>query len=147
MSKIEGLQYGGDWQMRIWSLTARDIALFSLKDEPESVMPRGGQVRLTGFRSGYRGAIEDMEVNVKKNRQFSMPKDTALTPEAELELVEHMAKHGYGTVEHARFVLSALDEAAPRARAKQDEFDRNATPEQKARAKAFLDRCMLSLTA
>ncbi|MDD3609001.1 MAG: hypothetical protein PHI49_04500 [Halothiobacillaceae bacterium] len=133
--------------MKVWALTARDIQLFSLNSEPEMIIQRGVQLRQTGFRSGYRDVIEEEGVDVKKNRQFSAPRDTVRTPEEEQALLEHMAKHGYGTIEHARHVLAMMAEAGPRARAKQDEFDRNATPEQKARAKAFLDRCMLSLTA
>lgn len=76
---------------------------------------------------GYRDFIEETEVDVKKNRQLSSPPDTVRTPEQEMKRAEHMAKHGYGTVEHALYVLRTMKETAPRARAKQDEFDRNYT--------------------
>ncbi|MDD3609002.1 MAG: hypothetical protein PHI49_04505 [Halothiobacillaceae bacterium] len=155
LSKVEGLQYGGDWQMQLLALTARDLELFSLNGEPEVILPRRAKMKAERFESGYRDFTEVDGVDVKKARQFtdddklkmeSLPPE-AYTDEDLLKRAEYMAAHGWPSVEFALDMIKKGREMAKIARAKQDEFDRSATPEQKARAKAFLDRCMLQYLA
>ncbi len=95
VASVEGTQYGGT-QYQLWLENARDIALFSVKGEPEAVLPREAQILSLGFRNGYRFLKEVDEVKaVKKNRQFTAQ------DESDIEL---MMRHG-STREKAEFII------------------------------------------
>ena len=145
---VEGLQYGGDWQMQgFWArralflLQARDITLFSLEGEPESLLPRNTQLRAEGFRSGYRDFVEVEGEQVKKNRRFSTPEDQA---ERELRTARYMAEHGYGSVDYALQVLRGFAAAGEAHRQRQAELWAKATEDDIRRAREMFIRMQLT---
>ena len=138
---VEGLQYGGDWQMQLFLLQARDIALFSLEGEPESLLPRNTQLRAEGFRSGYRDFVEVEGEQVKKNRRFSTPEDQA---ERELRTARYMAEHGYGSVEYALQVQRGFATAGEAHRQRQAELWAKATEGDIRRARNMFIRMQLT---
>ena len=67
----EGTQYPGEWQMKLYLASARDIQPFSVAGDPEFLLPRGVQLRYLGFDNGYRTMRETAgRKNIKKSRQF-----------------------------------------------------------------------------
>jgi len=69
---VEGEQYPGEWQIEMHLESVRDISAFSVKDEPELVLPRGVQLRYLGFENGYRTMREIIDKkDVKTSRNFS----------------------------------------------------------------------------
>ncbi len=43
VSGVEGRQFGGDWQLYMDLVSARDVSMFSLPDDPEFLLPRRSQ--------------------------------------------------------------------------------------------------------
>ncbi len=95
----EGVQYEGDWQIKMHLESARDITAFSVKGENEIVLPRGVQLEYRGILGGYRTMHEKIEaLTVKKSMQFSEREEEEIdaligsgyTPERAIEILQEM---------------------------------------------------------
>ena len=111
--------------MQVMALTARDIEIFSINAEPEMIMPRRMQVEAGGFDSDYRDFAETKGMNVKKSRQFtdedklkmeSYPPEN-YTDEGLMRRTEHLAAHGWPSVDFALDMLKKSREMSKIARA------------------------------
>ncbi len=101
---IEGEQYPGEWQIEMHLESVRDISAFSVKDEPELVLPRGVQFEYRGVQDGYRVMYEQKGgKSVKKNRNFA----------ADEEEVAALIRAGY-TRERAIEILQEMKETRER---------------------------------
>jgi len=101
---VEGEQYPGEWQIEMHLESVRDISAFSVKDEPELVLPRGVQLEYRGIQDGYRIMYEQKDPkSVKKNRNFA----------ADEEEIAALIRGGY-TRERAIEILHEMKETRER---------------------------------
>jgi len=77
LTATKGAQYPGDWQILIFTTSARDLSGFSVASENERLVPRKSVFRIGLFQGGYHVLEEVAMRKIKPNRQFSVTENMA----------------------------------------------------------------------